>query len=311
MQILPIVRMLTNLGERQGLTTLKAADLITSILRDANVSYTTEMIETFLPVATSHLTADDVVVDSAPTSYVGGEIAGVSSLVSSLIPTRYLIDVPNINVNPRSTALSRPNFYFAPSLAVRRGDVPKLLEAKEVRGEVEVTKTAFSLPQILVGNTTNPKAIVFAHYDSIGPGAIDNASGTAACLALVCEEPQLLETTLFVFDPNEELSYDKPTYWGHGYRVFEERYGSLLAEASRIIAVDCVGNGAPQVIDDPAILNLAFPIKSLPELLGKIVTIGGDIDMMMEVYQGDTDLPELLTEDSLRAAKDLTASLIR
>lgn len=309
--MIEIVRALTALGERQGKTALRAAKIITRTLDRAQIAYTIETIDTFLPKASSTLCVDGKIIDSAPTSLVGGIIDGKSALTSSLISSRYLIDVPNINFNPKSLALSVSNFYFAPSLAIRCEDLPTVLKGKNVRGTVRVNKVRYSLPQILVGNLKNPSKIVFTHFDSIGPGAIDNASGTAVCLSLILTSPELLTQTLFVFDPNEEVSYDYPTYWGHGYRVFEKRHKKLLQKAESILSIDSVGNGSPQVIRDPKILNLAFPIADLASYLNKTVTIGGNIDKMMEVYQSEADLPQLLSQKYLEQTKRLALSLLR
>jgi hypothetical protein len=113
-----------------------------------------------------------------------------------------------------------------------------------------------------------------------------------------------------VFDPNEELSYDFPTYWGHGYRTFERRHTKLFKTAKQIIVVDCVGNGPPRIIRDPRILVLAFPIQNLSKYVQKISSIGGDIEKMMKVYQGDTDLPRLLSEKNLQETVQMLFSLI-
>lgn len=308
--MIKIVRALAALGERQGKTTIRAAKIITRALDRAGIAYSTETIDTFLPKASSILRVDGKIIDSAPTALVGGVINGKSALTSSLISSRYLIDVPNINFNPASRALSVSNFYFAPSLAIRSGDVPTVLKGKDVRGIVRVQKVQYSLPQILIGNLKNPSKIVFTHFDSIGPGAIDNASGTAVCLSLILTHPDLLSQTLFVFDSNEEVSYDYPTYWGHGYRVFEKRHKKLLQKAETILSIDSVGNGSPQVIRDPKILNLAFPIANLASFLNKTITIGGDIEKMMEVYQSEADLPQLLSEKYLEQTKQLALSLL-
>jgi hypothetical protein len=73
-----------------------------------------------------------------------------------------------------------------------------------VKGRVEVEKGRHHTHDILVGNITSPRALVFAHYDSIGPGVIDNASGVAVMLALLTQEAELLQEVLFVFSANEE-----------------------------------------------------------------------------------------------------------
>ncbi len=310
MKIKPIVTGLLAFGERQGTQAKKAGVYLANALRAGGVDYTIEYVDTFLPKASSLLRIDGKLIPSAPTSFVGGKIGSAEKLVSSLIPTRYLIEVPNINFNPRSRALSRPNFYFAPSLAVHAQNVSKIIGAKKIAGTVRVVKERFSLPQLLVGNTKNPENIVFCHYDSIGPGAIDNASGTAVCLATALTRPELLKTTLFVFDPNEELSYDKPAYWGHGYRAFEARHSKLLKSCKKILVVDCVGNGKPQIIRDPSILYLAFPLKNITPLLKKTATLGGDIDKMMEVYQSDKDLANMVSEKSLQDAAAMLVSFL-
>lgn len=65
---------------------------------------------------------------------------------------------------------------------------------------------------ILVGNNINPKNIFFAHYDSVGIGATDNASGVGILMNIIINFPKSLRDNLFVFSGNEELSYDYPTY---------------------------------------------------------------------------------------------------
>jgi hypothetical protein len=72
-----------------------------------------------------------------------------------------------------------------------------------------------------------------------------------------------------------------------------------------------VGNGKPQAIRDPYILNLAFPIKNLDAYLKKTVAMSGDIEKMMEVYQSDIDFPELLSEKYLRETEKMTETLIK
>ncbi len=309
--ITDIVRMLTDLGERQGVTAAKAGRQMERLLKNAGVPYQIDRITTAIPRGTSRLLVDGTEMESVPTSMKSGTITNSDALASSLIPSRYLIDVPNINFNPRSPGLSVTNLYFAPALAVRTQDVPRLLNATSIVGTVRVTKTRVTLPQILVGNRKNPAAIVFSHYDSIGgPGAIDNASGTAVCLQLCLTQPALLANNLFVFDPNEECSYDYPTYWGHGYRAFAKRYANLMKRAKRLLIVDSVGNGKPQAIRDPAILNLAFPVPGVASLSADVVTIGGDIENMMEVYQSELDTPDLVSEKYLQSTLKLALTLL-
>ncbi|MEA2701854.1 MAG: hypothetical protein QOE22_563 [Candidatus Parcubacteria bacterium] len=311
MKKMNIVRALTEFGERQGQATIRAGEYIENLLITGGViTYGKEFIEVELPHASATLRADTKEIKCAPTSFIGGKINDKDALVSSLVPSRYLLTVPNINFNPRSDSLSRPNFYFAPALAVRKKDMPRILTAQKVEGTVYVRKMRHRLIQFLIGNRKSPEVVLFAHYDSIGPGAMDNASGTAVCISIALKHPEVLSKVLIVLDPNEELSYDSPTYWGHGYRVFEKRHPLLLRNAKRVIVVDSVGNGKPQIFRDSHTLNLAFPLKAVARLRGDVLTVGGDVEGMMEFYQSDTDVPSQLTEGFLEETEELVLKLV-
>ena len=305
-----LIKKLTSLGERQGNLTIAAAGIIESFLREKKVVFAVENVVAELPEGTSKLMVDGKILPSLPTSFIGGTINGKTAIVSSLIPSKYLIGVPNINFNPKCREISRSNFYFAPSVAVEPARISEILAGNMIQCSVRVKKRRFNLPQFLVGNLKSPRVVVFSRYDSIGPGAIDNSSGTAVCLSLVASCPNLLEDALFIFDPNEELSYDRPTYWGHGYRVFERRNARILRDAKRVIVVDCVGNGVPTVIRDPKILELAFPIKNKERLEGDLVTVGADIGRLMDVYHSNLDLDGEISLDCLRKAEELVKKLI-
>jgi len=289
-QMLDFIKSLIDLGERQGETAGQAGDLIMDLFRHNDIFFKIEKFKTFIPVVSSFgLLVDGKKVDCLSTSFTGGKINGNDSIVSSLISSQPLISKLNINFNPKCKSISRSNFYFAPSLAIKTKDVGRVVSAKKVSGFSVVKKTEIESKQILVGNIKNPKTIIFCHYDSVGPGAVDNVSGTAVLLKTIINNKGVLKNNLFVFDGNEELSYDFPVYWGYGYRVFEKRYGKLMIRAKQLVSVDSVGNGRPVVIKDPWILKLAFPIKNLEKLLSKTVTIAGNIDALMRVYHSDDD----------------------
>lgn len=136
--------------------------------------------------------------------------------------------------------------------------------------------------------------------DVIVSSAIDNASGVAVVLAALIDNPAMLQHCLFVFAGNEELSYDKPTYWGHGFRVLEKKHPILFTKAYRIIAIDCVGNGAPQVIADPGIVSRAFPLVNAASYEQKTVLVTGDFVQLMTVYHSDRDDGRGISESYLR-----------
>ncbi len=300
---------------RQFEGALLTAEYIKKTLTEIGIPFASKTHVVDIPKTLSaQCHADEKSVPCLCTSFISGKIKGSEALISSLISSRYLSDVPNINFNPRTEAgvISRSNFYFAPSIAISHSDIPRLLEAKKVEVRVEVLKKKVVVETIYAGNVKTPAHIIFAHYDSIGTGALDNASGVAVVLGLLNRiGEKSLKKNLFVFDGNEELSYDKPTYWGHGFRVFEKRHKDLLEKARAIIVVDCVGNDKPEISIDPKIINLAFPLKEVEQYSGKIKILGGNIPQLMTIYHTDGDIPDNLSEKYLDQSLTLLISLLK
>ncbi len=306
-----IIKDLISLCPRQGKNLAKTKRYLIAYLKKSGVKVKEEDFAITVPLITkTSLTVDNKAIHCLGCSFIGGNIINKDTILSSTIPSRYNLDLPNINFNPYSAGICRNNFYFAPALAVARSDVAKIVKARSVNGKVVVKKYEGRAAHLLVGNTRNPHTIVFAHYDSIGQGATDNASGVAVMLQIITEFPKTLADTLYVFDGNEELSYDYPTYWGHGFRVFEKRHNSLLAEAKQIIIVDCVGNGPTKISSNPQLLELAFPIKNSAKWLNKTSTLYGDIGKLMAVYHSEADSLDQLTEKYLHEAANILQQLI-
>lgn len=288
------IERLCKIGERQFQGERQAASYIKKILFELSIPFTSEPFTTRLPrIISAKLFADNQSIPCLATSFVSGEIKSNDNLISSLTnPESFLYDA-NINFNPRCPkSISRSNHYFAPSVAIAREDVDAVIKAENIFGKIQVEPTSHETEYILIGNLTNPKTILFCHYDSIGPGAIDNASGVATLLAIAINNRKLLQTTLFVFDGNEELSYDEPIYWGAGYRVFEKRHENLLAQAKAIIVVDCIGNSPLLLTKDLTILKLAFPIKNIEKYTAKTQLATGNFNALMRVYHSDADTPD-------------------
>ncbi len=300
-EIKEIVEKLCSFGERQLKQNVLAKEFIISLFKIENINYVIFSFETEIPNFKNWgLFIDNVKVNCMPTGLVSGKINSNFNIISSLTSSQDFLYKENINFNPLCDSISKANFYFAPSVAINRDLISTLCRAKKVEGFVDVEKVKVDSESILVGNLKNPKNIVFSHFDSIGPGAIDNASGTAICIKLILENKDILEDTLFVFDSNEEISYDAPIYWGKGYREFEKKNLDLLENAKKIIVVDCVGYSKTEKITDKEILKLAFPIKKLDKLSSKIVMFSADFKKLMNVYQSPIDLPAMVSEEFLR-----------
>lgn len=269
-KIILFIKKLAALKERQLSNEKRAGDLIAKELKSSGLFYRREYFYTYVPkIIKASLYADRKKISALGTSFVSGEIKQNSHIISSLISSQKNLFDFNINFNPKSLAISRSNFYFAPSLAISKRDLSKVLFANNIEGLVKAKKIKHRSSNILVGNNINPKYVFFCHYDSLGAGACDNASGTAVLLKVIIENSVILDNSLFIFSGNEEISYDCPVYWGHGYRVFEKVHRQILNNSKKIIVVDSIGVGETILTEDQNLLNLAFPLKEIKKISKK------------------------------------------
>ncbi len=306
-----VVKNLTALGGRQDTALQKAYKYLSSVFIKNKIPFKTEMYHVALPVWKNYsLKADGRNIPCLPTGLMSGSITDVYTVASSLVSSPCFLDTPHINFNPKCEIISRADFSFAPALAIARGSLVDLCKAKNIRGEVKVQKKIQDTRQILIGNAKNPRNIVFSHFDSIGTGAVDNASGTALMIQLIIDCPQLLKENLFVLDGNEELSYDKPVYWGRGYRNFEKKYPGQISQAKKLIAVDCIGYAPTEVLTKGPIIKLAFPIKGVEKLAKKISLVTSDYDSLMEVYHSDDDVPGIIKTKYVKEALEKLKNIL-
>lgn len=194
---------------------------------------------------------------------VSGKIEEMN-IVSSI---HYEGEQPNINFNPYCEDISLPSFYNAPSVAIAKKDLNKLIDVENVKIKVKVKKEKFSSSNILIGNLNNPKNLIFTHFDTVLKGAVDNSSGVSVVISIIKKFPKLLNNNLFILSGSEELSFENP-YWGCCYRIFEKEFLNLIKNSKRIIVVDSLGFLAPKIFQDKKILWLAFPIRNF-ELIAK------------------------------------------
>jgi len=300
------LRRFTALGERQGDVEVRAREMIESILHDANISFEIQTFQTEIPRnINAQLLVDGEQIEAIGTSFMSGTISGKDSLISSMISSQRTLYDANINFNPLAEAISRANHYFAPSLAIAKRDVQKVIDAKHVVGSVHVEPLAFESANILVGNIEDPEHVLFAHYDSLGPGAVDNASGVAVMLSLIFDDVDL-DKILLVFTGNEELSYDRPIYWGKGYRMFERDHRPCLRRAKKIFVIDSLGCGSVEIAQDKDLVRLAFPIEHIASYADKVFTVSSKYNDVMKTYHSDADIfEELHLQDISEAVKRL------
>ena len=288
---LSFIKNLISFSYRQLEGERKAADFIISFLNNQNIEYHLDYFWTKVPkIEKAILKVDKKEITCKGCSFVSGKIRDKDYLISSLIPSCFFLDKSNINFNPKCSSISLSNFYFAPALAVSRKDLDLILKSKEIEGEVKVRPVKYKARNILIGNFKKPRVISFAHYDSIEKGTIDNASGVTVMMGTILSQPDIIKDNLFVFSANEELSYDRPTYWGYGFRAFEKKFFKIMKLAKKLIIIDCVGNSSPKIYRDENLIYLAFPIKNREKWKYKIEILSGkDIQKLMTVYHSDLD----------------------
>jgi len=286
-----------------------ARNFLISLLKESSINFTLQKFQTEIPLTQKvFLSADDKKLKCEGCAFVSGKIENNDVVLSSLLPSAICQEIANINFNPRCEGISLKNYYFAPAICVDYREVSSVIKAKKIKGEIVVERVKYQSANILVGNLKNPKTISFAHYDSIKKGAIDNASGVAILMKAILEKPEILKNNLLIFSGSEELSYDKPVYWGRGFRAFEKIYLSILNGAKKIIVIDCVGNAPVVNIKDLAIAKLAFPISSLNKIGKKIEIITANLDDLMQVYHSDLDDGRKIEERYLDEAFDLIST---
>lgn len=288
-----LITELTAINERQLEGEVQARKLLENFLHTNGIEYTTDEYTTYIPKYNDWgLSVDGKTIECLPCGYISGEINSKSTILSSTISSQKNLYDSNINFNPYCSEISRSNFYFAPALAISRSDVQAVVEADKVQGFLEVDKVKHISANLLFGNITNPKRVIFTHYDSVGRGAVDNASGTALTLDVAIQNPAWLDETLFAVCGNEEMSYDEGIYWGHGYREFAEKYKEILETVEAIYVLDSLGHSAPQIISDVSTMTLAFPVDNIDELAYKTRVIAGDLGKLMKFYHADNDKAE-------------------
>jgi len=203
------------------------------------------------------------------------------------------INIPHINYNQYYDAFSGVIFYDFPVINIKKSDLIKVINSEEIKVDVNVKRRLIKNENILVGNKKNPKNIIFTHFDTIFNGALDNSSGTATLLYGIISNKINIKENLIVFSGCEELSYDRPYYWGYGYRVFEYEYKEILEKSKKIIVYDMFGHSKPTLTKD--YIKEAFPIMS-EYLYKKSIQISESNNDWIKFYHSDADTIDKINE---------------
>ncbi|MCX7996683.1 MAG: hypothetical protein N2691_02875 [Patescibacteria group bacterium] len=306
------IKDIVGFSPRIGPGELATYEYLKKRLNDAKVPFVDQVVDITVPLTKKvELVADGESIDCRGVGRESGVIEGKDHLISSLMWGNDDFYHPaNINFDPRcEKTVSMATFFKHTAIAINKYDLSKILAATDVRGEVVVEPYNFQSHNLLVGNLTNPKTIVFTHYDCWETGAIDNASGTATVLDVVITEPRLLRENLFVITGNEEISYDEPIFWGKGYRRFQEEHESLMEGAKRLLVVDCVGYSETHLDTGENLCN-AFPINNYERFRAKTALLCGSWDFLIGIcYSAADDLSNFTDEYIEQARARLVAEL--
>jgi hypothetical protein len=276
----------------------EAADFIEEKLDDKGVDFSGEEYQVTYPHYPEYwLEVDGEEIECLPSGFESGEIT--EKVVVDNLHTDF--EGANLNFNPKCPDISKQTMYEAPALTIARKDVQKVLEADHIHGRLEVEWKHQKGRNFLVGNTKDPKLVVFTHYDSWWGGFLDNAFSVSLLIHLA---PELdLENVLIVFVGSEEVSQEKP-YWCYGYRKFEERHHEVIEKCEDIVVIDTIGRGETMVSSESELMEEALVLNSR-EYIEKTEMIVGEFDKVMEIYHSPIDTRDKLThpEDAIETVK--------
>jgi len=305
--MLEIIKKLENVTPRKGKNERKAVKIIKDEL--SGIEIYEQKFRNTLPIGEARLEVDGKEIKCEATSFISGKIDEKILIPSIYISARFF-NHPNINFNPYCKLISLATFYFAPSLAIEKKNVKKIIDAEVINGKVMIKKEKYASENIIVGNLKNPKIAIFTHYDSVKKGAVDNSSGVSLLVHMIKERSDLLKKSVFIFSGSEELSFNNPIYWGKGYRIFEEEYKTLLENCKRIYVVDSLGFDEPIITKD--FLVSALPLKNMEKWKPKIFLLISEIKKLWNFYHSDLDKLSVIKKDYLEKAKDtLLYSLLK
>lgn len=297
---------LTELGERRGQREKAAAKIIKDALSIEQIDYITQSFLAKIPnTINASLTADGKAIPCLGSSLVSGEIDNKACISSSF---GKINDKQAIVFNPVSLGLCLQSYKSIPALAISRDSVVDLIMANKISGVVEVKAEAFESQNILVGNLKNPKAIIFAHYDSIvGSGAVDNAGSVQVIFDALTQNRSLIKNNLFVFAGCEEESISSID-GGYGFQVFDLKYKDLMNSAKEIIVIDGVGIGSPSLVNHHQ--DWVLPIKRIYQIDKKVFWMQNNQSLVMKYYHTVLDTLDNLDTRFIGEATELLLSRI-
>lgn len=307
-----IIQELLKFSPRLGQNELATAKFINAYLEKHHISFTLDTFKTAIPIYDHwSLSADNQEIECRPCSLKSGKITQGVKIINSLKAGSDFFNQPNINYNPKCLdSIAQISFFNAPALAVNVNDIKRIESAKTIAGEIAVSWYKYSAKNFIIGNIENSQNLIFSHYDSISQGAVDNAGSVALILEML-RKKQFFGNTSVILAANEEISNDKPVYWGKGYRDFEKKHGKSMESASKIVVVDGIGHKPCKVLQGQEVQE-AFPIIDFERYKEKLYWIGPkSIDDIASFYHSDEDTIDKVRFPLLKDAAKIITSLLK
>jgi len=298
---------LTSISPRRGKNEPLAAELIKKFLTGENIPFITQEFSASVPVATkAELIADGKNIPCLGTSFVSGDI---TNNVSIQEPYEKTGASEMIIYNPLSKGICAQSLKEVPALAVNIEYVDILKNSQNISGRVEVEKEDFTSQNILVGNITNPKKIIFAHYDSVvGAGALDNAAAVDVLYNTILLNRSLLNDYLFVFAGIEEESISNHDGY-YGFEMFDNQYASIMNSTEEIIIIDGVGVSEPYWTYEN--VDWCFDIPKFSEIEHKAILMENDQPTVRKYYHSPLDTLDILDPKYIELARESLISRLK
>lgn len=279
------LKQLTNISPRRGLNENKAAEVIKSYLTKEDIKFGIQEFKTIIPVTNkAELYVDNESIPCLGASFIGGKISKDSKILNAFGAES---NESMVIFNPISEGICLQSYKNTPTVAINRNGVIKLLMGNNISGEIEVSKLEFTSQNILVGNTNNPKRIIFAHYDClVGSGAIDNAVAVDVIFQTMIKNIDLLNGNLFVFIGCEEESISSRDGL-FGFEMFDKKYSNLIDSTEEILVLDGLGVSSPRFINEH--IDWVFGISRIEKVKRKVFWMQNDQSIVMKYYHSSLD----------------------
>jgi hypothetical protein len=289
--------------------TIERANYIEEFLEKEKVEYETFEHFTLVPKWERYfLEVDGKQVKVLPSGLKSGTIEEKNLKDSSDLENEY--PHPNINFNSRletSKDISTPVFYNTIALSVSKEDAKKVLEAKEVYGELKVKIKDVKNKNFVLGDLDKAKVGMVIHYDALWYGAIDNTSSFGLMLYMLKERKIDLNKVAVFLIGFTEVTYYWPEYWDYSFTRVKEKYEEYFEKFEKVLVVDCIGYKNTKVLNDEEYIEAYKTFGGRD----KLIIVGTELEDLYAIYHATNDTIDKLSREQLEKDESLILEIIK